>query len=46
MELLTSMDLRQHVTLLTHQAGGTLDLVITFRRRRRRRRFICQMNHM
>jgi len=24
------MDLQQHVTLHTHQAGGTLDLVITF----------------
>lgn len=30
MELLSSMDLQQHVTLPTHQAGGTLDLVITF----------------
>ena len=30
MELLSSMDLQQQVTLPTHQAGGTLDLVITF----------------
>ena len=30
LELLTSMDLQQHVTSPTHQAGGTLDLVITF----------------
>jgi len=29
-ELLSSMGLQQHVTLPTHQAGGTLDLVITF----------------
>ena len=28
MELLTSMDLQQHVALPAHQAGGTLDLVI------------------
>jgi len=30
MELLSSMDLQQHVTQPTHRAGGTLDLVITF----------------
>ena len=30
MELLSCVDLQQHVTLPTHQAGGTLDLVITF----------------
>jgi len=30
MELLSCMDLQQHVTSPTHQAGGTLDLVVTF----------------
>ena len=30
LELLTAMDLNQYVTSPTHQAGGTLDLVITF----------------
>jgi len=30
MELLSCMDLQQHVMLPTHQAGGMLDLVITF----------------
>jgi len=30
LELLTSIDLQQHVMSSTHQAGGTLDLVITF----------------
>ena len=30
LELLESMDLQQHVTSITHKAGGTLDLVITF----------------
>jgi len=29
-ELLSAIDLQQHVTSPTHQAGGTLDLVITF----------------
>ena len=29
-ELLLFMDLQQHVVSPTHQAGGTLDLVITF----------------
>ena len=28
--LLTSMELQQHVMSSSHQAGGTLDLVITF----------------
>lgn len=30
MELLSSMDLQQHISVPTHQAGGTLDLVVTF----------------
>jgi len=30
LELLESVDLQQHVTSITHKAGGTLDLVITF----------------
>ena len=30
LELLSSVDLQQHVVSPTHQAGGTLDLVITF----------------
>ena len=30
LELLLFMDLQQHVVSPTHQAGGTLDLVITF----------------
>jgi len=29
-ELLSAIDLQQHVSSPTHQAGGTLDLVITF----------------
>jgi len=30
LELLSTMDLQQHVTAPTHHAGGTLDLVVTF----------------
>lgn len=30
LDLVTSMDLQQHMMSPTHQAGGTLDLVITF----------------
>jgi len=29
-ELLTSFDITQHVNLLTHRLGGTLDLVMMF----------------
>ena len=30
LDLFQTMDMQQHVTLPTHQAGGTLDLVVTF----------------
>jgi len=29
-DLFHAMDMRQHVTQPTHQAGGTLDLIVTF----------------